>query len=249
MKFNLTSAPRRGFTIMTTLLAIGVIAVLMSIFMLVFVPARDLVRASLAKGDIDRVSAILRSEMTTLRKNEHANKSATTSSSKQYISGFDKAFYWFLRSKKPGTSIVVFSYRADLSKTPRIDGSYPPVDAAKNVPASHSELVTMACPMDEKMHAKAIRNAVGAVFVVKMTQCIQKEDGEFILFKKPGIITESGRPESYVSSPSAKQGFGSVVFYRADFYILKPSDPSRYKRVSWAKMGHPAFSVNLSFAR
>lgn len=249
MKSNLTLTPRRGFTIMTTLVAIGVIAVLMSIFMLVFVPARDQIRASLAKEDVDRISAILRSEMITLRKNERVSSSSTASTDTKYISGFDKAFYWFLRSKKPSTSIVIFSYRADLSRSARADGSFPPIDATKNVPASNSELVTMACPMDDKLHTKAIRNAVGPVFLVKMTQCRQKDNGKFVLANKPGIIAGAERPSSYVSSPNAQPGYGAVVFYRADFYIMKPSDPSRYKRVSWVKMGRPVFSVNLSFSR
>lgn len=249
MKSNLTPTPRRGFTIMTTVVAIGVIAVLMSIFMLVFVPARDQIRASLAKENVDAISAILRSEMTTLRKNERAGSSDTSSSSTKYLSGFDKAFYWFLRSKKPSTSIVIFSYRADLSRAARVDGSFPPVDVSKNVAASQSELVTMACPMDDKLHTKAIRNAVGPVFLVKMTQCRQKDNGEFVLSDKPGIIAGAQNPSSYISSPDTQDAYGSVVFYRADFYIMKPSDPSRYKRVSWAKLGRPIFSVNLSFSR
>ncbi len=42
---------------------------------------------------------------------------------------------------------------------------------------------------------------------------------------------------------------GGVIFYRADFYHMSPPDPARYRNRSWAKLGRPLFSANLSFRR
>ena len=38
------------------------------------------------------------------------------SSTTRYISAFDKAFYWMQFTSKPATTILVYNYRADLTK-------------------------------------------------------------------------------------------------------------------------------------
>ena len=62
--------PRRGFTLMETLLAVALIGMLISIFLMVFVPSRTLVQQALTKQESDRVISVLRSELNTVRANE-----------------------------------------------------------------------------------------------------------------------------------------------------------------------------------
>lgn len=240
---------RRGFTLMETLLAIALVGTLLSIFLTVFVPARGLVRQALTRQDAERITGILRAEISYLRADEQAPANADKSSPTQYLSPFDKAFYWVLGSKKPSTSVVIFSYRADLTKPARADGSFPAVPASKSVPGGNTQLMTVACPMNDKIHKDDIKDAVGPVFLVRLTQLEQKKNGEFKPVRSPGTISNAAGPDDYVSSTDDADAWGGVVFCRADFFQLTPPNPDRYKNKTWRQFGRPMFSANFSFHR
>lgn len=239
----------RGFTLMETLLAIALVGVLLSIFLTVFVPARGLVRQALTRQESERITGILRAELSSLRADEMADSSARTSSENQYLSTFDKGFHWLRKCSRPSSAIVVFSYRADLSKPARKDGSYPAVPAGKSVPGKDMQLVSIACPMDDPVHRDDIRDAVGPVFLVKMTQLELKSDGEYRMVGSPGVVAQASSPEQYVSQAGQRDAWGGVLFCRAEFYHMSPPNPARYKGKSWNKLGRPLFSANLSFRR
>lgn len=239
----------RGFTLMETLLAIALVGVLLSIFLTVFVPARGLVRQALTRQESERITGILRSELSMLRGDERADSGAKSSSENQYLTTFDKGFHWLRKTSKPSSAIVVFSYRADLSKPARKDGTYPAVPAGKSVPGKDVQLVSIACPMDDPLHRDDIRDAVGPVFLVKMTQLELKSNGEYRMAGSPGVISQASTPENYVSQAGQRDAWGGVIFCRAEFYHMSPPNPARYKGKTWKKLGRPLFSANLSFRR
>lgn len=239
----------RGFTLMETLLAIALVGVLLSIFLTVFVPARGLVRQALTRQESERITGILRSELSMLRGDERADSGAKSSSENQYLTTFDKGFHWLRKTSKPSSAIVVFSYRADLSKPARKDGTYPAVPAGKSVPGKDVQLVSIACPMDDPLHRDDIRDAVGPVFLVKMTQLELKSNGEYRMAGSPGVISQASAPENYVSQAGQRDAWGGVIFCRAEFYHMSPPNPARYKGKTWKKLGRPLFSANLSFRR
>lgn len=239
----------RGFTLMETLLAIALVGVLLSIFLTVFVPARGLVRQALTRQESERITGILRSELSVLRADERADSGAKSSSENQYLTTFDKGFHWLRKTSKPSSAIVVFSYRADLSKPARKDGTYPAVPAGKSVPGKDMQLVSIACPMDDPVHRDDIRDAVGPVFLVKMTQLDLKSNGEYRMAGSPGVISQASTPENYVSQAGQRDAWGGVIFCRAEFYHMSPPNPARYKGKTWKKLGRPLFSANLSFRR
>ncbi len=103
--------------------------------------------------------------------------------------------------------------------------------------------------MDDPLHRKDIRDAVGPVFLVRMSQLIPQDNGEFRLAKQPGTIGGANTPESYVSSENEKDAWGGAVFFRADFFLMTPPDPARYRGKHWSKLGRPLFSAKLSFRR
>lgn len=246
-KSHLCTLPA-GFTLMETLLAVALVGLLLSIFLTVFVPARGMVQQALTRQESERMTGILRAELATLRPNEQPGSGARKSTPTKYISSFDKGFYWLLKSKSPSTAIVIFSYRADTTKTPRIDGSFPAVPASRSIPGRNTQLVTMACPMNDTLHSKDIRDAVGPVFLVRMTQLLPTGNGEFQLASSPGTISGANAPENYFSTDE-KNPWGGAIFYRADFYLMSPPNPARYRNKSWAQLGRPLFSANLSFRR
>lgn len=247
MKKTAVKSPM-GFTLMETLLAIALVGVLLSVFLTVFVPARGMVRQALTRQESERITGVLRAEMSTIRADEQLNGNGASSPDK-FRTPFDKGFHWLLRSKQPSTSIVVFTYRADTSKSPRADGTYPAIPAAKSVPGKNTQLISMACPMNDPLHKDDIKDAVGPVFLVRMTQLEEGGDGEYRLAGSPGVIKGSSSPEQYVSEPGSKDAWGGAVFYRADFFLMSPPNPTRYKGKSWKSLGRPLFSANLSFHR
>ena len=91
----------RGFTLMETLLAIALVGVLLSIFLTVFVPARGLVRQALTRQEAERITGILRAELSCLRDDELADKGAKSSSENKYLSTFDKGFHWLRKTAAP----------------------------------------------------------------------------------------------------------------------------------------------------
>lgn len=238
----------RGFTLMETLLAIALVGVLLSIFLTVFVPARGMVRQALTRQESERITGVLRAEIATIRPDEQLNGGGAATQDK-YRTPFDKGFYWLLRSKQPSTAIVVFSYRADMSKSARADGTYPAVSASKGGIGKNTQLISMACPLNDAIHKNEIKDAVGPVFLVRMTQLVEGGNGEFELSGSPGTIKGGSSPEQFVSAPGSKEPWGGVVFYRADFFLMSPPNPARYKGKTWKSLGRPMFSANLSFHR
>ena len=246
--YGLKNTRRRGFTLMESLLAIGLVGVLLSIFLTVFVPARGMVRQALTRQEAERISGILRSEMSRLRADEEVPQGATQSSSGKYLSTFDKGFYWVQFCKNPSSAIVVFSYRADMSKPARADGSYPPVPASRSVPGKNTQLVSMACPINDPLHKDSIRDAVGPVFLVKMTHLV-RNGHEYRPVNSPGTIAGASSPGDYVSSAQDDSPWGGFIVCRADFYHMSPPNPARYRGKSWNRIGRPLFSTNISFHR
>lgn len=242
MKSKVNTLRYRGFTLMETLLAMALVATLVSIFLVVFVPARGMVQKSLAQQDADRLVGVLKAEMKTIRNDE---RSTTKASADKYTNGFDKGFYWLKKTNSPDSAIVIFSYREDLTKEPQKDGTRPSIPASKSVPGETSNLVTIACPIDDKIHRKHIRDAVGPVFVVSMTH-LEFRNGEYKAANKPGTIS-AGSPEEYLQNCVNHEAGGASITYRADFYMLTSPNPNIVKNKKWSRLGRPIFSSVMSF--
>ena len=237
-----------GFTLMETLLAVALVGMLVSIFLTVFVPARGLIQQALTKQESDRLVSILRAELNTVRAHEQS-LNQQESSPGQYNTPFDKGFYWLLASAKPETSIVVFSYRADTSQTKNPDGTYPAIPATKSKPGRDTIVTSIACPMNSPIHKKDIAHAVGPVFLVKLTQIEEGNTGEYKLATTPGVIVNASSPNKYYSQEGASWQWGGAIYCRADFYLMTPPNPARYKNRPWSRVGRPVFSANFSFRR
>lgn len=236
---------KAGFTLMETLLAVALVGMLISIFITVFVPVRGMIQQALAKQDADRVVSTLRAELNTLRANERSNGSGSSANS--YTSAFDKGFYWLRGSKNPATSIVIFSYRADTTKGRRADGTYPPIPANRVKAGKDNQLTTVVCPMNSNLHRSDLQHAVGTVYLVKLSQ-ILPDNERYRVSTSPGSIDGASSPESYFSKDETNP-WGGFIMCRADFYIMYPVNPERYRGRTWSRVGRPVFSANISFRR
>ena len=64
---NPSSSRKRAFTLLETVIAIGVLAVLLTGFMIVFAPAAAGIRKSINVQEADRLASSLEQELVTLR--------------------------------------------------------------------------------------------------------------------------------------------------------------------------------------
>ncbi len=253
MKPSLLRSKPLGFTLMETVVAVGIVGLLLAVFISFFIPAKQMVRAALTRQESERVENALRTELSRLRPHETAIKGTAKSSFGKYVNSFDKAFYWMQRTKTPSTAIVLYTYRANLGGKIRADGSYPPIAAAASIPGQNSVLTSTACLMDDPVRRNDLKHAVGPVFVVRMTQLLPQTNGGYKTAKEPGAIYS---PKGHkIQDPANFYGeqkenpWGACVMYRADFYLMSPPHPDRYKKRTWDKLGQPVFSRNLSFRR
>ena len=103
----------RGFTVFETVIAIGVLAVLLTGFMVVFTPAAEGIRKSINVQQADRMASTLEQELVTLR-------------SEPFTTGFNKAFTWIENKNKDKDALLVYQYRGSMT-TLRDDKTPTPV--------------------------------------------------------------------------------------------------------------------------
>ncbi|MDO4411274.1 MAG: prepilin-type N-terminal cleavage/methylation domain-containing protein [Akkermansia sp.] len=255
----------KGFTLTEVVLAIGVVGVLVVVFMAMFIPARKTVAAALTIREADRIVSTLSTELSKLRNTERAEASARQSSSSKYISSFDKAFYWMKNTAKPETTILIYSYRADLGKPVRKDGTPSPyLEGDGSVPGKNTIVFTGCCLASNKERYEDFQALTSPVFAVRMTQLVvQRSKTAGYMYKlanEPGVIynpyssgKEIAEPSQYVYSSERSSGinlpWGAEVLYQAEFFQLPHSEPERLKGMRWSQLKDPVFSRNMAFRR
>ena len=256
----------KGFTLTEVVLAIGVVGVLIVVFMAMFIPARRTVQAALTIREADRIVHALTAELGELRNSERAAGNAKKSSPGRYVSAFDKAFYWMQFTAKPATTILVYNYRADLSKPVRKDGTPQPwLEDGGSIPGKNSAVVTGVCLANNKDRWNDFKALVGPVFAVRMTQLVvERMDSNAYGYKlapKYAVISNPYNRGRIITDPSqyvytAEKGggglnlpWGAEVPYQAEFFQLLNTDPERLQNTTWENLKTPVFTRNLAFRR
>lgn len=228
---------QRGFTLLETVIAIGVLAVLLTGFMVVFAPAAEGIRKSINVQQADRLASALEVELVTPR-----GTSTTT--------GFDKAFNWIKDSNSANNALLVYQYRAKVSGTPRSDGTPEPEPQVKdNLPGEDYVVVPMVRQRSDTNLAADLAALEGAVYLVKCTQLVF-ENGELKLGTAGTIKNPKGTGGTASSSDAYPE---AVIAFAADFHLL-PARTNSYISGSaftdkFAKVRNPVFSRNLAVRR
>jgi prepilin-type N-terminal cleavage/methylation domain-containing protein len=244
MKPTRSSRPR-GFTLLETVIAIGVLAVLLTGFMVVFTPAAEGIRKSLNLQQADRMASSLEQELVTLRGTEAGN----------YKTGFNKAFDWIRRSnptsKLSTDALLVYQYRGDVTNLRTADRTPTPVTAlAGKSPGKDYVVVPMCRLRSDTLLASDLAAVEGAVYLVKPTQLVFT--GGQLAAGTAGVIADP-KAVPPVAVASADLYPEAVIAFSADFYIMPAKTAAYFTSTAFTSrfdtFKNPVFSRNLAVRR
>jgi prepilin-type N-terminal cleavage/methylation domain-containing protein len=227
---------RRGFTLLETVIAIGVLAVLLSGFMVVFTPAAEGIRKSINVQQADRLASALQEELVTLHKPD-------------YPTGFNKAYEWIRDSNAANNALLVYQYRGDISSLRSDDKTPTPVaNVSGKLPGKDYVVVSMVRRKSDTNLATDLAALEGSVYMVKCTQLIYN-GGEL----KLGTAGSIKDPKGTAASSSADDFPEAVIAFSADFYMM-PAKAANYFtggafNAKFDTFKNPVFSRNLAVRR
>ena len=230
----------KAFTLMETVIAIGVLAVLLTGFIAVFTPAAQGIRRSISAQQADRLTTTLERELVTLRKDQEAATIKT---------GFDKAFDWIDKANNATDAIFVYQYRGDPSSI-RADGTPTPQDKVAGQPGIGYTIQSIARRASEPEFADDLLAIEGAIFYVKPTQLIYSGN-EMVLGTIGSIANKAG--EIPPNPTNAAAYMDAVIAFSAEFFSV-PSKSSSYLTgpdfgTRFNTATRPVFSRNLAVRR
>lgn len=227
-----------AFTLAETVIAIGVLAVLLTGFIAVFTPAAQGIRRAITSAQADRLSSTLELELVTLRAGQHTPEPAT---------GFDKAFRWIQEADTSTTAVFVYQYRGDPENM-RTDDTPLPMPIITGEPGKNYIVQSMARRLDDAMLADDLKAIESAVFFVKPTQFVYS-GGELIL-GSPGEIKNT---DGSVAA-SAADYEESVFAFSAEFHSVPSKTIAYLQSASFTDhfnndSNRPTFTRNLAVRR
>lgn len=230
---------RSGFTLLETVIAIGVLAVLLTGFMVVFAPAAEGIRKSINVQQADRMASTVEQELVTLRGTEGTD----------FKTGFNKSFEWIKNSSNVATALLVYQYRGNPKTSPRSDGTLEPQPTVTgNLPGKDYIVIPMVRRLNDLKFKDDLKAVEGAVYLVKCTQLVFNA-GELKLgtagtIKDPKAGAATNTPDDY---PEA------VIAFSADFYSLPAKTDSYFSSSAFTSkfpaLKSPVFSRNLAVRR
>ncbi len=248
MKSTNPSFPR-AFTLLETVIAIGVLAVLLTGFMVVFAPAAEGIRKSINTQQADRLASALELELVTPRSSEPT--------------GFNKAFDWIRASNTPATALLVYQYRGAIGGAARSDGTPEPVGILRDkLPGEDYTVIPIVRRKSDTRFYDDLPAIEGPVYLVKCTQLV------FGLLPPPGtgnglITGTSGeirnpnpRPTLDTVPPYDPGPFTAAANYpeaaitfSADFYQMPAKSATYFNGNSAAFTTNFSSVKNLVFSR
>ena len=244
-----------GFTLVEVAIAMGMVAVMISSFMVVFGPALEGIDKSLSAKEADRLTNALELELSVLRNGEVDNNPATID---KYATSFEKAFLWIKRStlddKNP---VLIYQYRGNPNSV-RTDGTlnpYPYNAANPGIPGVNYVIQTSVRRLNDTFHTSKIQAELapgvleGKVYYARLTQLRYDTSGKMVPTTSENNITKLQPTHDNTATP-ANYTDDAVLPFRARFYEVKPPLWS-YINATWsvADVGNPVITKNMAVMR
>ncbi len=244
--YNLTK-PRKGFSLIEVIIALGIVALLLTGFLGVFGTAQKNIQRSLSVKEANQLKDSLETEMAALRKDEKSY------SAKKFKSHFEKAFDMVKNGNDPSKAVIVYQYKAQTTDTDN-DGILPPYTDVNNIPGAGyitQVAVRRVGPQDAFITNELDSKAVyGSVYAVRLTQLVSDPTSSSLRLGIPGEI-------QHVVGNSLKNATDSDVFnsaiiiYQAEFFKLPTNSYSYVTGGKWdfQKLGNPVATINMAARR
>jgi len=228
----------RAFTLTETVIAIGVLAVLLTGFIAVFTPAAQGIRRSISSEQADRLTTTLEMELVTLRTGQKPADVTT---------GFAKAFRWIQEGNIADNTIFVYQYRGDIGVPPRDDGTPVPMAVISGEPGKDYIVQSMVRRLDDDELENDLKAIEGSVFFVKPTQLVYN-GGELVL-GTPGQIKNAD--DSVADDHAVYKE--AVIAFSAEFHSVPTKTMAYLEGASFAtrfnNAKRPVFTRNLAVRR
>lgn len=221
-----------GFTLMETVIAIGVLAVMLTAFMAVFGPATKGIRRSINVQEVDRLTSALEKEMSTNRPTGASTLEATTA--------FHKAYEWIKESNLNDEVIFAYQYRGNPNQL-REDGTMEPYTTVGGQAGKDYVVQPMLRRRSDTKFELDIAAIEGRVFFVKMTQLVTDANG--LTLGTIGTITPGADVDTFTEA---------VLPFTAEFFEVQTTDKNFLKTggaFNIANYQKPIFVRNLAVRR
>ena len=249
MRKNISS--RKGFSLVEVVIAIGLVAVLLTTFMAVFGPAQKNINRALGVADANRLVHTLENEMAILRPGEDAD----------YTSAFDKAFEWILDSPSEANAIIVYQYQA-LPNSENPDGTLKAADitlingdaklpGVDYITQTVARRIDQSTTLGEELSPGVVQ---GKVYAVRMTQLVKGGTG--LSLGEPGKIEYLKDGEtSPTEAADSTEYEDAYITLQVEFFTLPNnlfnyvSNGGEVNGWSFDKLGSPVATQNIAVRR
>jgi len=258
---------------METVIALGIVALLLTSFLAVFGPAATNVQRAVNAEEAERLSSGLEAEMNTLRSTDQ-NASGTA-----YNTAFEKAFDWVALDKENGSELIlIYKYRADSTQASNAAGdSYIPAyvvntdDFTKPDEIKKQPIIIQSAirEITDAISSDQLDAVDGPIFAVQLTQLVYDAEGSLV--EPPDAITNYAAgaiydPQNHTSfsqpnNPDGPNGIypEAAIAFNAKFYLLQTNDPNYIATLSGfdedsdpsleETLGSPVFTRNFAIRR
>ncbi|GAA5482292.1 type IV pilus modification PilV family protein [Haloferula sargassicola] len=236
MRFNRSTTGRDGFTLMETVIAIGVLAVLLTAFLAVFGPAAQGIRRAVSVQDADRLAYALEKELVTLR-------SGSTGS---YTTGFEKAYNWIKESADE--PLLIYQYKGD-PKSIREDGTMEPYTESVGTAGEDFIVQPVVRRRGSPELEQELKALQGRVFTAKLTQLVF--NGESWVKGEAGQITDPTPDDGDTMAGDNVDSYPeAVIAFSAEFFSV-PNASFQYiqSKLNVDNLTNPVFVRNLAVRR
>ncbi|MCP5534952.1 MAG: hypothetical protein H7A51_01825 [Akkermansiaceae bacterium] len=218
---------------METVIAMGIITIMVTAFLAAFGPAVQGIRKSMSAKEANRLATTLEHELSVLRYDEHKDNGG------EYTTSFEKAYEWIKNSGGSDEKkiVLLYQYRGNPNIEPYDDGSLKPLED-KNLDIAGKDYVLQSVVRllgDDKVQKELAAGVVeGRVFYVRMTQLVFAK--KLVDGKEQTALTVAGEDEvpggkGKIIDPTEPRAATTthedypeaVIAFQAEFYVLKSS--------------------------
>lgn len=231
----------RGFTLMETVIAIGVLALLLTAFLAVFGPATTGLRKAISVQEADRLAAALERELVTLRPG---------GGSSNYKTGFDKAYQWIDSAATPADTILLYQYRGTPNSL-RQDGTMEPYTKGGGVAGKDFVVQPMVRQRSDSQLLDDLKALDGRIFAAKLTQ-LEFDNGQLKKREDGGINPDPNDTGESLGGTGSDAYVEAVIAFAAEFFIVPNSSEDYVKpggKFNPENLTKPIFTRNLAVRR